>query len=292
MRTGGCFQFPRCDTPQFGLGAGAALNLTPHLALDSSFNLLPGTILSDAFFTNGSVVGGRATEFLAGARSEVRSRSYGYFLEAQPGLVSWSAVPTGEALQSAPNGTVVYTTHGRRTFFASKVGAGLEFSPGTRLHLRVDFGDLLIRYGHSALWTCSKCVTWTNNPQATIGIYAGLGKAISWKPPNDNPRTDHPFFGGLNLPLIGASLLAITADAVTTQRFISHGLVEGDPFARPLVKYGWSGQVAASGLEFTGEILGMYGLHKIGQHWIERLLLVGISAAHGVLAYNNTKVSY
>jgi uncharacterized membrane protein YfcA len=58
------------------------------------------------------------------------------------------------------------------------------------------------------------------------------------------------------------------------------------------VKYGWSGQVAASGLEMTGVVLGMYGLHRIHQDWIERLLPVCVGAAHGILAYNNTKVSY
>ena len=47
-----------------------------------------------------------------------------------------------------------------------------------------------------------------------------------------------------------------------------------------------------TGLEMTGVVLGMYGLHMIHQHWIERLLPVCVGAAHGILAYNNTKVSY
>jgi hypothetical protein len=42
----------------------------------------------------------------------------------------------------------------------------------------------------------------------------------------------------------------------------------------------------------TGVILGMYGLHRMHQHWIERLLPVCVGATHGILAYNNTKVSY
>src|ERR1700733_7197686 len=101
-----------------------------------------------------------------------------------------------------------------------------------------------------------------------------------------------PFRGRLQPRPVGVGVLGITSDAITTQRFISHGLVEGDPLARPLVKYGWSGQVAASGLEMTGVVLGMYGLHRIHQHWIERLLPVCVGAVHGILAYNNTKVSY
>ncbi len=294
MRTGGCFQAPRCNTPQFGLGPGATLNLNSHFALDANFNILPSSIVSDGYFANGSVDGGRASEFLTGVRAEARARRYGFFLDAQPGFVSWSQVPTGQVFIRAPDGTVIstYYTHARRTFFASKVGAGFEYSPGTRMHVRVDFADLLIRYGQSALYICDTCVTLRNNPQITVGLYAALGKPISWQPPEYNPRAAHPFWGVTNVGLMGVALLGITADSITTQRFISHGLVEGDPLAKPLVKYGWSGQVAASGLEMTGVVLGMYGLHRMHQHWIERLLPVGVGVTHGILAYNNTKVSY
>ena len=178
MRTGGCFQAPRCNTPQFGLGPGATLNLNSHFALDANFNILPSSIVSDGYFANGSVDGGRASEFLTGVRAEARARRYGFFLDAQPGFVSWSQVPTGEVFIRAPDGTVIssYYTHARRTFFASKVGAGFEYSPGTRMHVRVDFADLLIRYGQSALYICDTCVTWRNNPQITVGLYAALGQ--------------------------------------------------------------------------------------------------------------------
>ena len=125
-----------------------------------------------------------------------------------------------------------------------------------------------------------------------MGLYTGLGKPISWVPPAYNSKAAHPFWDTFNLGSMGVGLLGITADAITTQRFISHGLIEGDPLARPLVKYGWSGQVAASGLEMTGVVLGMYGLHRIHQHWIERLAPVCVGAVHGILAYDNTKVSY
>jgi hypothetical protein len=293
MRTGGCFQFPRCDTPQFGLGAGVALNLNSHFSLDSGFNILPRSIVEDGYFVNGSVDGGRASEFLAGVRAEARASNYGFFLDAQPGFVSWSQVTTGEDFVEGPNGTIIGSyTHARRTFFASKVGVGFESSPKPHLHVRVDFADLIIRYGHSAIWTCDTCVTWRNNPQITVGLYTGLGKPISWQPPEYNAKAVHRFWGASNLGLMGVALSGMTADAITTQRLISHGFVEGDPLARPLVKYGWSGQVAACGLEMTAVVLGMYGLHRIHQHWIERLLPVSVGVTHGILAYNNTKVSY
>jgi hypothetical protein len=84
----------------------------------------------------------------------------------------------------------------------------------------------------------------------------------------------------------------MTADAVTTQRFISHGLQEGDPFARPLVKYGWSGQISAMSLDASAEAVAMYALHRIGQHRLERMVPVGVATTHGIFAYNNTKLSY
>jgi len=93
-------------------------------------------------------------------------------------------------------------------------------------------------------------------------------------------------------PCIFEALLGITTDSNTIQRFISHGLVVRAPLARALVKYGWSGQVAASGLEMTGVVLGMYGLHRMHHRWIERLLPVGVGVTHGILAYNNATVSY
>src|ERR1700678_1506646 len=143
---------------------------------------------------NGSVEGGRASEFLAGVRAEARARHYGFFLDAQPRFVSWSQITTGEGFVRDPNGTILGSdyTHARRTFFASKVGAGFESSPRTRLHVRVDFADLIIRYGHSAIWTCGTCVTWRNNPQIAVGLYAGLGKPISWQPPEYDAKAVHP----------------------------------------------------------------------------------------------------
>jgi hypothetical protein len=93
------------------------------------------------------------------------------------------------------------------------------------------------------------------------------------------------------LPNLFGSALAISADAITTQRFIARGGREGDLIGRPLVKYGWSGQIAASSLELGAETLAMYGLHRMGRHWIERLLPVGVAIPHAVFAYNNTQSS-
>lgn len=302
MRLGGCFGLPGCTTPQFGLGAGASFNLNQHFSLDSSFAFLPGNDNSHLYSSNGAGQGGHVFEFLGGPRAEVRARRYAFFAEAKPGFVSWSQVLVGETL--TPVGNSIYTATSdlaRRTFFATEIGGGMEYTPHSRLRLRVDMGDLMVHYNDSvrivspevAYTFCGPpCSPWTSNLQTTAGVYYSLGKPIEWTPPDLNARPAHRFFNTANLTLMSVSFLGQAADAITTQRFISHGIDEGNPFARPFVKYGWSGQIGLAVLTNGAEIAGMYGLHKMHQHWIERVVPLSIAAASAVSAYRNEQVSY
>jgi hypothetical protein len=278
IRTG-CIGQPHCSLPSFGLGAGASLNLNPHFAVDANYNKTPESGSS----TN--IAGGNASEFLLGARAEVRARHYGFFVKAQPGYLRWSSVITG--VISAPTPTAPFTpfnfSYGTSIHFASALGGGFEYSPNDRIHLRAEVSDLLVSYS---------ATTWNNNLQPSIGIYAGLGRPIYWRPPVYRAETAHSFRDAPNSVLFLGSVLAMTADAVTTQRFISHGVLEGDPFARPLVKYGWSGQISAMSLEVSAEVVAMYALHRIGQHWLERLVPVGLATTHGIFAYKNAQLSF
>jgi len=266
-----CIGRSYCHIPSFGLGVGATLNLNAHFALDTTVDVSPTSGES----TN--VSGGRIVELLSGGRAEVRAKNYGFFLKAQAGDLIWTQVVTNFVY--IPPTTFVFT-YGNRNLFASSVGAGFEYSPASRIHIRAEVADLILRYGPSA---------WTNNLQPTLGVYTSVGRPIDWAPPVYDAKTVHPFFDRYNSLLIAGSLLGMTADAITTQRFISHGQQEGDPFARPLVKYGWSGQISLTALEAGAEILGMYGLHRIHQHLIERMIPVSLATTHGIFAYNNTR---
>lgn len=113
-------------------------------------------------------------------------------------------------------------------------------------------------------------------------MYTGFGKPLKWRTPRYDSRTTHPFFDIPNVLLITGSEAAMTADAITTQRFLAHGLTEENPFVRPLVKYGWSGQLSLQALETGSDILGMYGLHRINHSWIERAIPVGVATIHAV----------
>jgi len=265
---------PYCGLPQFALGAGAAYNLDSHFAIEGEFAVTPTTSKVATNF-----YGGRHAEYLAGLRAEVRAQHYGYFLKAQAGMVSWNHVITQAV--NPPSGPFHFL-YGDRRKLAGNVAAGFEYSPSPRIHVRGEIGDLLIAFTDTH---------WLNNLQSTAGVYVGLGKPIAWNPPVYRAKATHRFFDWANDSLIAASVLGMTADAITTQRFISRGEVEGDPFARPLVKYGWPGQIAAEGIEINAVVWGMYGLHRIHQHWIERIAPAGVATAHAFFAYENDRAT-
>jgi hypothetical protein len=270
-----CVGKPECYLPAFGLGAGATVNWNQRLAFDSHVNVTTG---SGDGATNQA--GGRTVEILAGARGEIRARHYGFYLEAEPGLIHWDHVITNVVY---PTPTTFSFLYGGRTRFVSSVGGGVEYSPASRIHLRVEFADLIMRYSS---------VGWLNDLQPTAGVYYGLGRSLNWKPSVYNAASVHPFFDATNIVLLTGSALGMSADAITTQRGTARGRVEADPIARPLVKYGWSGQIALEGLETGAEIAGMYGLHRTGHHWLERAIPVCLAITHAIFAYQNVKAGY
>jgi hypothetical protein len=262
-----------CELPSFAVGPSGTWNVRRFLAIDANYVVTPsaGTASSSAY-------GGRISELMAGVRLEARARHFGYFIEAQPGYLRWHNVITGVY---NPTPQTFAFNFGSVTHFISDVGPGVEYSPSSRIHIRGELTDLMYHYSGQ---------TWINYFQPSVSVSYGLGAPIQWAPPvYDSAR--HPFFTPLNDTLLAGSALAVSADAITTQRFIARGYREGDPLARPLVKYGWSGQIAASSLELGAETLAMYGLHRIHHDWIERILSVGVATTHAVLAYNNTKFS-
>ena len=265
-----CVGQKNCYLPAFSLGAGASINWSPHFAFDANLNVTPraGPGSSD-------LAGGRAVEALAGVRGEIRARRYTYYLKAQPGLLYWSHAITQVVHTSPTNSSFNF---GGRTRFVTDVGGGMELLLTPRIHLRGEFTDLLMRNSKS---------NWLNDLQPAAGVYVGLGKSIDWKPPVYDPRAAHPFFDAANIVLLTVSVLGMTTDGITTQRGIAQGRGEGDPLARPLVKYGWSGQISIEALEIGVEIAGMYGLHRTGHHWIERAVPLGIALTHAILAYEN-----
>lgn len=256
--------------PSFGMGAEGAWNWKPYLAWEADYLLTPNSSRGANDF-----MGGHAVELLAGARAEIRTRHYGYFMTEEPGVFVWTRIIKGVVHKP---GSFTFT-YGHRRYFASDFGAGFEYSPSSRVHIRTQVTDLVIRHSSA---------DWQNRLQSSAGVYYGFGKSLTWTPPVVRPDSRRTFFTKTNVALITVSTLASIADGVTTQRFRRRGYREGDPFARPLVKYGWSGQAAGIAIEMSGETLGMYGLHRIGHDWLTHTVPVAISAAHAVFTYRNT----
>jgi hypothetical protein len=124
---------PVTDT---GVGARFAYNFTPSIGIDSEFA---------SYFTNLNEIttqdGGRASAFVAGVKAGVRRRKFGIFFKARPGIMSFSNVPTRQAIITGA------TARTRKTHAALDIGIAGEFYPSARTVVRMDVGQMLIRYG-------------------------------------------------------------------------------------------------------------------------------------------------
>jgi hypothetical protein len=283
---------PLCPRPEFALGFTGALNINQYMAVESRFNITPRGVPS----IESEFWGGHASEVLIGARGSARGRKWGLFAEAEPGFFSWSSVPTWIVLPSPTSLPVVYQS-GRKNSFAIELGGGVEYSPASRLYLRMDLGDLMTWTSDNQLSTflgttypsCpGPCSFRHDQPQATAGAYWDFGKAIVRTPPDIHQAPSHRFFDKLNIALITISLLGQATDAITTQRD-DHGQEESDPLSKPFVEQGWPGQIGIGVLDNAAELSVMYGLHRMHHHRIERIVPIGRAAIGGIVGYRNDR---
>lgn len=198
-----------CRVPSFGVGAEGVWNWKPYLAFETDYLTTPN---SSQVVTN--LYGGRSVELLAGARAELRARHYGYFLVAEPGVFEWTGVI--KSVISKPNSFSFTFGHQRR--FVTNLGAGFEYSPSSRVHVRMEVGDLLMHYPGPG---------WQNDLQSQAGVYYGFGKSLTWTPPAVRANSRRAFFNRMDIALITISALASIADGVTTQHNLKDGYSEG-----------------------------------------------------------------
>jgi hypothetical protein len=259
--------------PQLAGGPAAALSLNTHLAVDAIYNVF--TTYDNYYYA--SDYGGRGSELLVGVRVQARARRYGLSAFERPGFTHWNGVVT-QLLGS----TVV--ARSPETYFANEAGGGVEYLPSKRVRVNLEMGDLIVnRRDHHGYDFGS----WTNNLQTSAGVYVGVGRPIFPRPPAVQTVPPHRFFDRTNLLLIGVSLLGQGADAITTQRFHSHGQQEQDPLARPFVNQGWAGQIGLAAIYNAAQVTAMVGLHKMGQHEVERLVPLVVAAAGAYNGYSN-----
>jgi hypothetical protein len=181
---------------------------------------------------------------------------------------------------------------GSRTYFAANFAGGLQYAISPRVRLDAELAD-------TRLWQSTSIFGHQNDVQVSTGITYLPGDL---KFVHRDLGPSHKFFDRTNVMLLAAGLLAQVADGITTQRnrancrrfeatAASYPLncdrEEVDPLARPFVAQGWVGQVALTGLVATGEILLMYGIHRMGYHKIERLVPVPLAIGNAHAAYDN-----
>jgi len=109
-------------------------------------------------------------------------------------------------------------------------------------------------------------------PERTIGagelslIKPALIKpALALEPPH------HRFFDKTNLMLHLGVMAGETGDLISTRSILEAGGSEANPVARPLMRAGLGGQIAATyGLGEGSALLSAYLLHRTGHHRLER----------------------
>lgn len=116
-----------------GFGARLTYNFSPLLALDAEGDFFPVPTGS------GQQRGGRAYAVLAGPKASWRWRRIGLFMKARPGIVNFSNTVRVEPQGEFPGGHV--------THFTLDLGGGLEINTSRRTFLRIDAGEMLVRYG-------------------------------------------------------------------------------------------------------------------------------------------------
>jgi hypothetical protein len=124
-----------------GFGTSVTYNFSPILSLDTEGDFFPNNSLA------GPQRGGRAYTLLAGPKAGWRWRNVGLFVKARPGIINFSNVDqitTG----ILPSGVPFFAVFpgGHRTHLALDLGSVLEINTSARTMIRIDAGEMLIRY--------------------------------------------------------------------------------------------------------------------------------------------------
>jgi hypothetical protein len=159
-------EFGIADT---GAGVNATWWATPIIAIDGALTVFP----ANRGFMGDRIGSQQRTLGLIGARSGIRRGRVELFGRARGGLLRFAAqegtVCVALSIFPTPIGCQLATGH---TAFATDLGGGLSAGLNDRLHLRVEAGDLMIRYGLQTYRPSGKLTDgfWSHNLQAGAGL--------------------------------------------------------------------------------------------------------------------------
>jgi hypothetical protein len=136
------------DVTDTGIGVTAAWWATPIFALDSSLSWFPGSgdgTTSTRLERQQRVLG------LVGTRSGIRRGSLELFGRARAGFVRFSPLEGAVcvAITTVPLPLECHVASGD-TNFASDIGGGVSVTTSRALQIRIDAGDLMVRYARQA----------------------------------------------------------------------------------------------------------------------------------------------
>lgn len=120
-----------------GFGYRLTYNLSSNFALDGQFDFYPRHDPPLPSLATDFQEGGQRLTLMGGLKAGWRHQRFGFFGKARPGVLSFSSV--APALATSP--------FERRTHLALDLGGVLEYYPTSRLILRFDAGEMLVRQG-------------------------------------------------------------------------------------------------------------------------------------------------
>jgi hypothetical protein len=133
------------DATDAGVGLNVAWRATPIVALDGAVTWFPG---SDAASASARISNQTRVLGLAGARTSVRRGALELFARGRVGFMRFAPldriVCIAVTIVPLPLECLIATGH---TAFAADLGGGVVLNHGDRLQIRVEAGDLMVRYG-------------------------------------------------------------------------------------------------------------------------------------------------
>jgi hypothetical protein len=134
------------DVTDAGVGLTAAWRATPIVALDSSLSWFPGNDGAAA----GRIASQQRVLGLVGARSGIGRGPLELFGRARAGFLRFSPQDAVcVAVTTVPLPLECHVASGVTTF-ASDIGGGISVTTSRGLQIRLDLGDLMVRYDEKA----------------------------------------------------------------------------------------------------------------------------------------------
>jgi hypothetical protein len=157
--------FETGDSTVRGLGARFAYNINDNFAIDAE-----GSFFPEAHFGNDEI--GQKMQGFIGLKAGVRQKRVGIFAKARPGVMWFGEFPSRGSCVGTSFGRTCGVSHEKD--FAMDLGAVLEFYPASRVIVRVDAGDTIIRYSEQVRGSLTGPVlvpaATKNNFQISFGV--------------------------------------------------------------------------------------------------------------------------